>query len=55
MDNLAYIDDVPRKEKTELINGKIFLMSPRPRVTHATACTKFAIILPLNWSISLKI
>ena len=39
MDNLAYIDDVPRKEKTELINGKIFLMSPRPRVTHATACT----------------
>ena len=36
MDNLAYIDDVPRKEKTELINGKIFLMSPRPRVTHTT-------------------
>ena len=39
MDNLARIDDEALKEKTELINGKIFLMSPRPRITHATVCT----------------
>lgn len=39
MDNLACIDDETLKEKTELINGKIFMMSPRPRITHATVCT----------------
>lgn len=37
MDNLAYIDDITVKEKTELIDGKVYMMSPRPRVTHALA------------------
>ena len=37
MDNLAYIDDRAVKEKTELIDGKIYMMSPRPRITHALA------------------
>ena len=39
MDNLAYIDDSSLKEKTEMIDGRIYMMSPRPRVTHALACT----------------
>ena len=30
MDNLAYINDRNIKIKTELIDGKIFMMSPRP-------------------------
>ena len=34
MDNLAYIDDELNKEKTEIIDGKIYMMSPRPRITH---------------------
>ena len=34
MDNLAYIDDEFNKEKTEMIDGKIYAMSPRPRITH---------------------
>ena len=42
MDNLAYIDDRNIKIKTELIDGKIFMMSPRPRVEHATVCTNIA-------------
>ena len=42
MDNLAYIDDRNIKIKTELIGGKIFMMSPRPRVEHATVCTNIA-------------
>lgn len=42
MDNLAYIDDRNIKIKTELIDGKIFMMSPRPRVEHATICTNIA-------------
>ena len=37
MNNLAYIDDRAVKEKTELIDGKIYMMSPRPRITHALA------------------
>lgn len=39
MDNLAYKDDNCLKEKTEMIDGRIYMMSPRPRVTHALACT----------------
>ena len=39
MDNLAYKDDNFLKEKTEMIDGRIYMMSPRPRVTHALACT----------------
>lgn len=39
MDNLAYIDDRDNKIRTELINGKVFMMSPRPRVEHAIVCT----------------
>ena len=42
MDNLAYIDDRNIKIKTELIDGKIFMMSPRPKVEHATVCTNIA-------------
>lgn len=42
MDNLAYINDRNIKIKTELIDGKIFMMSPRPRVEHATVCTNIA-------------
>lgn len=42
MDNLAYINDKNIKIKTELIDGKIFMMSPRPRVEHATVCTNIA-------------
>lgn len=42
MDNLAYIDDRNIKIKTELIDGKIFMMSPRLRVEHATVCTNIA-------------
>lgn len=42
MDNLAYINDKNIKTKTELIDGKIFMMSPRPRVEHATVCTNIA-------------
>lgn len=42
MDNLAYIDDRNIKIKTELIDGKIFMMSPRPRVEYATVCTNIA-------------
>lgn len=42
MDNLAYIDDRNIKIKTELIDGKIFMMSLRPRVEHATVCTNIA-------------
>mgnify|MGYP001778734226 CR=1 FL=1 len=37
MNNLVYIDDRAVKEKTELIDGKIYMMSPRPRITHALA------------------
>lgn len=42
MDNLAYVNDRNIKIKTELIDGKIFMMSPRPRVEHATVCTNIA-------------
>ena len=42
MDNLAYINDRNIKIKTELIDGKIFMMSPRPRVEHVTVCTNIA-------------
>ncbi len=34
-DNLAYIND-QEEIKTELINGKVFMMSPRPRLEHNT-------------------
>lgn len=35
MSNLAYIDDY--KERFELIDGKIVMMSPRPRIDHSRA------------------
>lgn len=35
MSNLAYIDDY--KERFELIDGKIVMMSPRPRIDHRRA------------------
>lgn len=40
-DNLAYVND-QEEIKTELINGKIFMMSPRPRLEHGTVCTNIA-------------
>lgn len=39
MDNLDYIDDRNMKIKTELIDGKIFTIVPRPKIKHATICT----------------
>lgn len=38
MDNLARIDDELTKLRTELIDGKIVMMSPRPRINHARVC-----------------
>lgn len=35
MNNLSYIDNY--KERFELIDGKIFMMSPRPRIDHSKA------------------
>lgn len=37
MDNLVYIDDRTVKEKTELIDGKVYIMSPKLRISHALA------------------
>ncbi|WP_296898388.1 Uma2 family endonuclease [uncultured Megamonas sp.] len=42
MDNLDYIDDRNMKIKTELIDGKIFTIAPRPKIKHATVCTNIA-------------
>lgn len=36
MDNLAYKDDIILKQRIELIDGKIVMMSPRPRYEHIT-------------------
>ncbi|WP_346687721.1 Uma2 family endonuclease [Megamonas hypermegale] len=36
MDNLAYVDDFIMKRKTELIDGVVYMMSPRPRYEHIT-------------------
>ena len=38
MDNLAYINDEAGKIRMELIEGKVVMMSPRPRIEHARAC-----------------
>ena len=35
---MAY-DDIFAKTKTELIDGKIVMMSPRPRISHNRVCT----------------
>lgn len=40
MDNLAYADDFI--VKTELIDGQVVMMSPRPRIEHARACTNIS-------------
>lgn len=44
MDNLAYKDagDFSVKSKTELIDGEIVMMSPRPRLQHGIVCTNIA-------------
>lgn len=39
MDNLAYADDYAAKLRTELIDGKIVMMSPRARIRHNTIIT----------------
>lgn len=36
MNDLAYKDDIILKQRIELIDGKIFMMSPRPRYEHVT-------------------
>lgn len=36
MDNLTYQDDEILKQRIELIDGKVFMMSPRPRYEHIT-------------------
>lgn len=38
MENLAYKDDINSKIRMELIEGKVVMMSPRPRIEHARAC-----------------
>lgn len=38
MDNLADINDEASKIRMELIEGKVVMMSPRPRIEHARAC-----------------
>ena len=37
MNSLAYKDDAVIKQRTELIDGKIMMMSPRPKISHARA------------------
>ena len=32
---IAYVDDESAKLRTELIDGQIVMMSPRPRINHA--------------------
>ena len=34
MNNLAYTDDMALKQRFELLNGKVVMMSPRPRIDH---------------------
>lgn len=36
MDNLAYVDDFVLKRKREVIDGVVYMMSPRPRYEHVT-------------------
>ena len=36
MDNLAYVDDFVLKRKREIIDGVVYMMSPRPRYEHVT-------------------
>lgn len=43
MDNtLSYINEQKEEENTEMINGKVYMMSPRPRLEHGTVCTNIA-------------
>lgn len=39
MNSLAYDDEISAKIRTEIIDGKIIMMSPRPRISHNRACT----------------
>lgn len=36
MDNLAYVDDFVLKRKKEIIDGVVYMISPRPRYEHVT-------------------
>lgn len=36
MDNLTYVDDFVLKRKREVIDGVVYMMSPRPRYEHVT-------------------
>ena len=38
-DNLAYKDDFVIKQRIELIDGRVFMMAPRPRYEHVTIST----------------
>ena len=38
MNNLAYQDDDILKERIELIDGKVFMISPHPKYEHITIC-----------------
>ncbi len=40
--NIAYKDDAVLKQRIEKINGKIYMMSPRPRVDHNRICTNIS-------------
>ncbi|MBM6761678.1 Uma2 family endonuclease [Megamonas hypermegale] len=43
MDNtLSYINEQKEEENTEMINGKVYMMSPRPRLEHGTVYTNIA-------------
>lgn len=48
MDNLAHIDDRDAKIKTELIDGKIFMMSPAPTINHGRAVRNISRIFSNN-------
>ena len=47
MENLAYIDEF-NEIKTELIDGEIVMMSPKPRLEHGTVVTNISAEFRLN-------
>ncbi|WP_304153433.1 Uma2 family endonuclease [Megamonas hypermegale] len=44
MDNLAYVDDFVLKRKREVIDGMVYMMSPRPRYEHVTVSGNIFIV-----------
>ena len=44
MDNLAYVNDFVLKLKREVIDGMVYMMSPRPRYEHVTVSGNIFIV-----------